>query len=506
MSKKGAFSIRFSGKESTQGCMSLLHDFRNKEYLDRMLHSSNSRDRSIVRDIIQNRSENNIYWELESGKQLEDYQREAEERYKNAFHQNVQKGTMFIRPAILTVSENTNLEQILEMAKKVYEICGLTMTHAAFHQDEGHYETTKDGKRIFKGNYHIHAYFLSQHLEDRVTIDKKTGEKKVVKAGRTCRNLPFSLLQEKLAPIFGMVRGDIKNADPKAYLDPKLKFESERTHKAAQLIKAEAKMKELDGKLKNGLEKLEKQNDAITKNYERIRKQTQIIDSQAEGMFLSYKEIEQKTAAAESKLYELQQNIEEIERLKIASNNQSDIIGIVENIKPKGLLNNYSAEDVDVLKRMVLKESKEINLLKAKCNAEATRRIKAEEELAKINKIMNDTLALENLLKNRKKKAKYKFYENAIQNITGKMVVIKEMEENEELKFIRLTSNICLAINKVGNIYTTNDANITQLKDCIENKSKSIWKRIGNINEHTQATFFKQSNNEYKVQRNRIDL
>lgn len=227
------------------------HDKRKKEYMEKMRNSDLAVERSVVEDIRDDLSPNNIYYELHPGKSLDEYQHEAEERYRESIGQKPQSKSVFIRPVVMSVDGKVNVEKIKQVAKKVKELTDMTMLAAYYHADEGHYSTSKQGKKYWVPNYHIHAYFLSQHLGDyvnRYSYVNKKGEvvkvEEIVKAGRTCRNLPYSQLQSELAPIFGMERGEVRNDDPTAFLDPSIKFARERSYKAAQLIKAEAKLKE----------------------------------------------------------------------------------------------------------------------------------------------------------------------------------------------------------------------------------------------------------------------
>lgn len=251
MSKKGAFSFRAASAKGSKTMSSKEHNEREKEYMERMRNSELASERAVVEDIRDDLSCNNIIYELHPGKSMDEYRQEAEERYRKAIGQKPQQKSVFIRPVVMSVNGEVTIEKIKEVAEKVKELTGMTMLTAYYHADEGHYLSTKQRKRIWIPNYHIHADFLSQHLEDftyKYSYVNKDGDlvnvEEIVKAGRTCRNLPYSRLQDELAPIFGMERGDIRNNDPTAFLDPTIKFARNRSYKAAQLIKAEAKQRE----------------------------------------------------------------------------------------------------------------------------------------------------------------------------------------------------------------------------------------------------------------------
>lgn len=251
MSQKGAFSFRAATAKEAKSMASPEHDKREKVYMERMRNSELASERSVVEDIRDDLSANNIYYELNPGKSLEYYRQEAEDRYRIAIGQKPQKKSVFIRPVVMSVNGDVTIEKIMKVAEKVKELTGMTMLAAYYHADEGHYSISAHGKKFWVPNHHIHSYFLSQHLDDfkyeYSCVDKKGEQKNVVeiiKAGRTCRNLPYSKLQDELAPIFGMERGDIRNNDPMAFLDPTIKFARKRSYQAAQLIKAEARKRE----------------------------------------------------------------------------------------------------------------------------------------------------------------------------------------------------------------------------------------------------------------------
>lgn len=254
MSKKGAFCFRAANKKEAAKCVSPEHNKREKEYMQKMLDSENPRDKEVVEDIRSDLSENNIYYETCPGKSIDQYKKEAEERYRNNIHQKPQKGTMFIRPCILNVNANVTLEHIKKMSEIIEIETGMTLIGAYYHADEGHWHTS-NGKRFWVPNYHIHANFLSQHLKDAIEeydyIDKYGKQihfKKVIKTGRTCRNMNYSKLQGLLAHVFGMERGEVINNEKNAFLDSTIKHMRQRSRKAAQLIKAESKIKAFEEK------------------------------------------------------------------------------------------------------------------------------------------------------------------------------------------------------------------------------------------------------------------
>lgn len=294
MSKKGAFCFRAATKNGAAKGTSPEHNKREKEYMKKMLESEIEREREVVEDIRTELSENNIYYETSPGKKIEEYQKEAENLYRKNIGQKPQKGTMFIRPCMLNVNANVTLKQIMEMAEIVKRETGMALIGAYYHADEGHWHTS-NGKRFWIPNYHIHANFLSQHLKDTIEeydyIDKEGKQKhvkKVVKAGRTCRNMNFSKLQDLLAPVFGMERGEAINREENAFLDPTIKHMRQRSYKAAQIIKAEAKIKNLEEKEDQLIEEKKVQLDdcqnAINKKNRELTELTDKVESVKKGI------------------------------------------------------------------------------------------------------------------------------------------------------------------------------------------------------------------------------
>ena len=277
--KKGAFCIRAASQKSSKGCISPKHNIRDAEYMQEMKSSDNPLKRAIVEDIDESRSKNNLYYSLDKEKSLDEYEKEAKERYTKSIGQSPSKKTMFIRPFILNVNSKVTIEKIEEMGKIVKEMTGMTLLKAAFHADEGHWHYGKNNSKYWVGNYHIHADFLSQHLEDweesYKTFDKKTGNTiertTIVKAGRTCRNLPFSEMQTRLAEVFGMERGFVKNDDPAAFLNPRLKNTSQQGFVAAQIMKAKRKLIEVNEEIAD-CEEREKEAEYLIKRMEAVIK------------------------------------------------------------------------------------------------------------------------------------------------------------------------------------------------------------------------------------------
>ena len=297
MSKKGAFSFRAATAKEAGSMTSPEHDKRKKEYMEKMRNSKLAAERSVVEDIRDDLSPNNIYYELHPGKRLEEYRFEAEKRYRQAVGQKPQNNTVFIRPVMMTVNAKVTIDTIKEVAAKVKEMTGMTMLAAYYHADEGHYLTSDNGKKYWVPNYHIHAYFLSQHMKDfkyeYSYVDKQGNLVEVVeniKAGRTCRNLPYSKLQDELAPIFGMERGEIRNDDPSAFMDPTIKFARKRAYRAAQLIKAEAKRKEQ-------IEKQERTSAKIQEFLKSKKSENEKLDKEIKQKLIKINELRQQETA-----------------------------------------------------------------------------------------------------------------------------------------------------------------------------------------------------------------
>lgn len=334
MSKKNAFCIRFSKTK----IYSPAHDKREKSYMERMRNSDDISERSVVMDIDDSRSDNNIYYELNHDKTLEQWEEEASKLYEESLHQKPQPNTLFIRPAILNVNDTVTMDMIKEMGEVVFRETGMTLIAAYYHADEGHMERLPDGKKTWHGNYHIHAYFLSQHLKDVMkdfeTIDKDTGEVRhiteiIIKKGRTCRNIPMSRLQGILAPVFNMERGDIYNSDTMAYLSPKEKFAVERKEKAAQIIKADAKLADLiqrqesiSAQIKEAESQLLEINTSSSKANEKKSKiEADILRLNSELDLLSTKEqelkdLQKRRTIIEQNLKQTEERISELEAYK----------------------------------------------------------------------------------------------------------------------------------------------------------------------------------------------
>lgn len=372
MSKKGAFSFRAATSGKSGGCISLKHDMRDEEYMERMRNSPLLSERVIVEDIDSSRSHLNEVWELHPGKPIEEYLSEARQRYTAATGQKPQRKALFLRAAIMNVKSSTTLAEMQEAARIIERETGMTMIFCAIHKDEGHYERSSSGKSYWKGNYHAHAYFLSQHLEDwkesYTYIDRKTGEERsveqVVKAGRTCRNMPYSRLQTLLAPVFGMERGEIKNDEETAFMNPKVRFSSERTHKAAQLIKMEAKQREAEERY------FEELKQSFCNGYQPL---IDSIREQYEEAEAAYKAVCGMYCDVRQDIHENYQSVNalwgEYERMKDAAETAADsralilvFVGIVTWMNPMlaGLAGFFGLLAADAAERIARDEQKDI--------------------------------------------------------------------------------------------------------------------------------------------------
>lgn len=454
MSKKGAFSFRAATSGKSGGCISLKHDMRDAEYMEKMRNSPLLSERVIVEDIDSSRTSLNEVWELHPGKPIEEYLSEARQRYTAATGQKPQAKTMFLRAAIMNVKSSTTLQEMQEAAEIIERETGMTMIFCAIHKDEGHYETSSSGKRYWKGNYHAHAYFLSQHLEDwkesYTYIDKKSGEERcveqVVKAGRTCRNMPYSKLQTLLAPVFGMERGEIKNDEPTAFLNPKVKFASERTHKAAQLIKMEAKQREAEEQY------FEELKQSFATSYQPL---LDSIEEQYKDAEAAYKAACKDYGAVSHEAYESYRTLhvlwEDYEKMKDAAFAASCskalvlvFVGIVTWINPMvaGLAGFFGLLAADTAKRIAKEEQvdliKTINGLKedtARCKQEK-KDLETEKSFLKedCQELLARKAELEKLIKENRKKLDPEMEGAALCLTDLYEAITKESVKAEELK------------------------------------------------------------------------
>ncbi|MDR4952246.1 hypothetical protein REB14_08685 [Chryseobacterium sp. ES2] len=109
-------------------------------------------------------TEKNEYW-VEN--KISDRFRSIEAYCKDKSGRKLQKNALPIREAVVVIKENTTMQDLHKLSKRLEEELRIRIFQIAIHRDEGHYD--KDSKE-WKSNYHAHLIADWQDLETGKTL------------------------------------------------------------------------------------------------------------------------------------------------------------------------------------------------------------------------------------------------------------------------------------------------------------------------------------------------
>ena len=160
-------SINFKAVKSD----SEIHNFRKKsfDYIRKDLTSKNE------------------YWQ---GQKIADRIQKIETYCKEKSGRKLQKNAMPVREAVVVIKENTTMQDLYNLSKRLEEELKIRVFQIAIHKDEGHYD--KDTKE-WKPNYHAHLVADWQDLETGKTLKHQS--------------FHYSKMQDITAECLGMERG-----------------------------------------------------------------------------------------------------------------------------------------------------------------------------------------------------------------------------------------------------------------------------------------------------------
>ena len=129
----------------------------------------------------------NQNWSIDS---IKNRRENIEEYCKIKSGRKLQKNAMPIKEAVVVMKENTTMEDVHLLIKKMEEEIGIRTFQASLHFDEGHYDKSSNE---WMPNYHLH---LVSDFQDRET-------------GKTLKLKPFhfSMMQDICAQTLKMERG-----------------------------------------------------------------------------------------------------------------------------------------------------------------------------------------------------------------------------------------------------------------------------------------------------------
>lgn len=164
-------SINFKGVKSD----SETHNFRKKSF------------DYIRKDL----TPKNEYWQEQK---IADRLQKIEIYCKEKSGRKLQKNAIPIREAVVVIKENTTMQDLHNLSKKLEEELKIRIFQIAIHKDEGHYD--KDTKE-WKPNYHAHLVADWQDLQTGKTLKHQS--------------FHYSKMQDITAECLGMERGISKN-------------------------------------------------------------------------------------------------------------------------------------------------------------------------------------------------------------------------------------------------------------------------------------------------------
>lgn len=160
-------SINFKAVKSD----SEIHNFRKKtfDYIRKDLTSKNE------------------YWQEQK---IADRIQKIETYCKEKSGRKLQKNAMPVREAVVVIKENTTMQDLYNLSKRLEEELKIRVFQIAIHKDEGHYD--KDTNE-WKPNYHAHLVADWQDLETGKTLKHQS--------------FHYSKMQDITAECLGMERG-----------------------------------------------------------------------------------------------------------------------------------------------------------------------------------------------------------------------------------------------------------------------------------------------------------
>ena len=173
------------------------------------------------------------------------------ELYEEQVGQEMQNTANPIREAVVVIKEDTQIQDLQRLGKRIQEVFGPELFQIHIHRDEGHV----DDQNNFATNHHAHLLFDWQDKRPGMTRRKwikRRAEKKEVETstyGRSFRlgKIDMSLIQTLTAEILGMERG-VKDSTAVRLEAKEFKVYAERKRKLVQEVTSlEEQKKSLNG-------------------------------------------------------------------------------------------------------------------------------------------------------------------------------------------------------------------------------------------------------------------
>jgi len=149
----------------------------------------------------------NEYWQEQK---IADRLQKIETYCKEKSGRKLQKNAIPIREAVVVIKENTTMQDLHNLSKKLEEELKIRIFQIAIHKDEGHYD--KDTKE-WKPNFHAHLVADWQDLQTGKTLKHQS--------------FHYSKMQDLAAESLGMDRGRSGSQARLEAIDYKIKMKEE---------------------------------------------------------------------------------------------------------------------------------------------------------------------------------------------------------------------------------------------------------------------------------------
>ncbi len=157
-------------------------------------------------------TDKNEYWQVD---RIADRIQKIETYCKEKSGRKLQSNAMPVREAVVVIKEDTTMQDLHYLSKKLEEQLGIKVFQIAIHKDEGHWDKqTKE----WKPNYHAHLVADWQDL----------------KTGKTLKHQSFhySRMQDLAAECLNMERGTAGSLGRLEAVEFKIKKKGRRTQKS----------------------------------------------------------------------------------------------------------------------------------------------------------------------------------------------------------------------------------------------------------------------------------
>ena len=368
---------------------------------DSEIHNFRKKSFDYIRKDLTHKNE---YW---MEQKIADRVQKIEAYCKEKSGRKLQKNAMPIREAVVVIKENTTMQDLHNLSKRLEEELKIRIFQIATHKDEGHYD--KDTKE-WKPNYHAHLVADWQDLQTGKTLKHQS--------------FHYSKMQDFAAECLEMERGISGSL---ARLEA-VEFKIKKREEDLKILEERYRQMQQEMESKNSEEFIVKESDFL--GFQKIKTDKTIENYEKAFKTNNIQLLKNKTEleSKEKQIVELKTNIESLKKevLFFKSKNSALLTNeTVFAVEKKKYLDSVE----NTLKKGILQESIKIPNLQNLNDAE--RKDKMIELLEKISKENNIPFsAFEEVFKDSNKTASFL-------NLLGGRKNHEQLEEKQIVKFRR---------------------------------------------------------------------